>query len=176
MHPPTVGADSIRPQGWKIELSVEWNQFPVTVLGFPRGEAGFFGNWHFGTDWQKRLMRGGDRVDDECGWMSGKCSGLYHSTGKSETFSYRCPSSVTFIGSEEPLKAPASPGGSQGVVAVSFNHSTDGSIPSGCGRMLSAPTGVRANRRGYCNTFFKSSMTAWVCISAPSVVRWLSVP
>ena len=28
-------------------------------LGFPRGEAGFFDNRHFGTDCQKRLMRDG---------------------------------------------------------------------------------------------------------------------
>ena len=155
MHPPTVGADSIRPQGWKIELSVEWNQFPVTVLGFPRGEAGFFGNWHFGTDWQKRLMRGGDRVDDECGWMSGKCSGLYHSTGKSETFSYRCTSSVTFIGSEEPLKATASPRGK----------------PRGsCGRLVPFnewlnPVGWRADAIRPYRAFSKSPRSA--------IVRWL---
>ncbi len=29
-------------------------------LGFPRGEAGFFAKRHFGTDWQKSLMRGGE--------------------------------------------------------------------------------------------------------------------
>ena len=56
-------------------------------------------------------MRGGDRLVDECSSMSGKCSGLLHSTEQSETFRYRCPSSVTFIGSEEPLKATASPRG-----------------------------------------------------------------
>ena len=42
-------------------------------LGFPRGEAGFFDKRHFGTDWQKRLMRGGDRLVHECGWMNGVC-------------------------------------------------------------------------------------------------------
>ena len=41
-------------------------------------------------------MRGGERLVDECSWMSGICSGFHHSTGKSETFSYRCPSSVFF--------------------------------------------------------------------------------
>ena len=65
------------------------------VLGFPRGEAGFFDNRHFGTDCQKRLMRGCDRLVNKCSWMSGICSGFLHSTGKSETFSYRRPSSVT---------------------------------------------------------------------------------
>ena len=43
------------------------------LLGFPRGEAGFFANRHFGTDWQKRLMRGGDRLVYECSWMNGIC-------------------------------------------------------------------------------------------------------
>ena len=41
------------------------------------------------------LMRGGDRLVNECSWMSGICSGFLHSTEKSETFGYRCPSSVT---------------------------------------------------------------------------------
>ena len=52
---------------------VEWSQFPQPPLGFPRGEAGFFVNRHFGTDWQKRLMRGGDRLVYECSWMNGIC-------------------------------------------------------------------------------------------------------
>ena len=39
---------------------IEWNQLTQPPLGFPRGEAGFFDKRHFGTDWQKRLMRGGD--------------------------------------------------------------------------------------------------------------------
>ena len=56
-------------------------------------------------------MRGGDTLVDEHGWMSGICSNFYHSTEKSETFSYRCPSSVTRIGSEEPIHATASPRG-----------------------------------------------------------------
>ena len=49
-----------KPHG--IELFVGWDKLPATALGFPRGEAGFFGNRHFGTDWQKRLMRGGERL------------------------------------------------------------------------------------------------------------------
>ena len=52
---------------------VEWSQFPQLPLGFPRGEAGFFDKRHFGTDWQKSLMRGGDRLVHECGWMNGVC-------------------------------------------------------------------------------------------------------
>ena len=39
-------------------------------------------------------MRGGERLVNECSWMSGICSGFYHSTGKSKTLRYRCPSSV----------------------------------------------------------------------------------
>ena len=34
-------------------------EFAMAPLGFPRGEAGFFGNRNFGTDCQKRLMRDG---------------------------------------------------------------------------------------------------------------------
>ena len=34
-------------------------EYVPSPLGFPRGEAGFFGNRHFGTDCQKRLMRDG---------------------------------------------------------------------------------------------------------------------
>ena len=49
-------------------------------LGFPRGEAGFFDKRHFGTDWQKSLMRGGDRLVHECGWMNGICFSFHHST------------------------------------------------------------------------------------------------
>ena len=56
-------------------------------------------------------MRGGDTGDYVCSWMSDRCSEFYHSTGIFETLRYRCPSSVTFIGSEEPLKATASPRG-----------------------------------------------------------------
>ena len=41
-------------------------------------------------------MRGGDRLMEECSWMSGICPSFFHSTGKSETFSYRYPSSVFF--------------------------------------------------------------------------------
>ena len=31
-------------------------------MTLPRGEAGFFDKRHFGTDWQKRLMRGGESL------------------------------------------------------------------------------------------------------------------
>ena len=34
-----VGADRIRPQSCATERLGEWNQRPVAVLGFPRGEA-----------------------------------------------------------------------------------------------------------------------------------------
>ena len=40
-------------------------------------------------------MRGGDRLVNECNWMSGICFRLHHSTGKSKTFSHRHPSLVT---------------------------------------------------------------------------------
>ena len=62
-------------------------------------------------------MRGGDRLVNECSWMSGICSSFFHSTGKSETFSYRCPSSVFFANrfrSADCQKIQLPPGGSQG--------------------------------------------------------------
>ena len=42
-----------------------------------------------------KLMRGGDRLVNECNWMDGICPGFLHPTWKSETFSHRHPSSVT---------------------------------------------------------------------------------
>ena len=66
---------------------------------------------HLGTDCQKRLMRGGDRLVNECSWMDGICFRLHHSTGKSETFSHRHPSSASLAGSEVPSSLAASPRG-----------------------------------------------------------------
>jgi len=59
----------------------------------------------------QRLMRGGDRLVKECSWLNGKCSRSYHSGEQSKTFRYRCPSSVSLAGSEEPSRLPASPRG-----------------------------------------------------------------
>jgi hypothetical protein len=60
---------------------IEWNQLTQPPLGFPRGEAGFFDKRHFGTDCQKRLMRGGERLVHEYGWMNGIYFSFHHSTG-----------------------------------------------------------------------------------------------
>ena len=46
-----VGAANSRPKVDGIERLGERKQLPTTALGFPRGEAGFFVNRHFGTDW-----------------------------------------------------------------------------------------------------------------------------
>jgi len=112
MNPPLCrGRQLADPLADGTERNVEWSQFPQPPLGFPRGEAGFFDKRHFGTDWQKSLMRGGDRLVYECSWMSGICSGFLHSTEKSKTFSHRHPSSVSPAGSEEPSWLTASPRG-----------------------------------------------------------------
>ena len=41
-------------------------------------------------------MRGGERLVNECGWMSGICLRFHRLTGIFETIRYRCPSSVFF--------------------------------------------------------------------------------
>ena len=105
----------------------------LAPLGFPRGEAGFFDKRHFGTDWKKRLMRGGDSLVYECSWMSGIRSGFLHSTGKSKTFSHRHPSSVSPAGSEEPSWLTASPRGKPRGGCGSWFYSTFCSIPGAGG-------------------------------------------
>ena len=64
--------------------------------------------------------------------------------GESKTFSYRCPSSVFFANrfrSADCQKIQLPLGGSQGIVAFGFYHSTRYSVPSGCVRLIAAPTG-----------------------------------
>ena len=46
----TVGADRIRPKLTKLSGWMNGKSVWLLPLGFPRGEAGFFGNRHFGTD------------------------------------------------------------------------------------------------------------------------------
>ena len=45
-----VGADRIRPKPTKLSGWMNGKSVWLLPLGFPRGEAGFFGNRHFGTD------------------------------------------------------------------------------------------------------------------------------
>ena len=99
-------------------------------------------------------MRGGERLVNECGWMSGICLRFHRLTGIFETIRYRCPSSVFFINrfrSADCQKIQLSNfgmiatgnhdferfaalcntlGGSQGVEDLRFYHSTNGSVPS----------------------------------------------
>ena len=110
-------------------------------------------------------MRGGERLVSECGWMSGICLRFHRLTGIFETIRYRCPSSVFFANrfrSADCQKIQLSNfgmiatgnhnferfaalcntlGGSQGVEDLRFYHSTNGSVPSGFGRILAALTG-----------------------------------
>ena len=99
-------------------------------------------------------MRGIERLVEEYSWMRGMCSRLYHSTKKSETFRYRCPSSVFFdnrFRSADCQKIQLPLGGSQGEETMRLYHPTYSSIPSACRRMLSAPTG-RVQAGLACNT------------------------
>ncbi len=102
-------------------------------------------------------MRGGERLVNECGWMSGICLRFHRLTGIFETIRYRCPSSVFFTNrfrSADCQKIQLSNfgmiatgnhnferfaalcntlGGSQGVEDLRFYHSTNGSVPSRSG-------------------------------------------
>ena len=53
--------------------------YRLPPLGFPRGEAGFFGNRHFGTDCQKRLMRGSDTLSFQISRLNGTNQNIYAS-------------------------------------------------------------------------------------------------
>ena len=150
-------ADSIRPNVMGTARFGEWNQRPVTVLGFPRGEAVTMKYRHLGTDILSWLMRGGERLVNECGLMSGMCLRFRHLTGIFETIRYRCPSSVFFVNrfrSADWQKIQLSNfgmiatgnhnferfaalcntlGGSQGAENLRFYHSTNGSVPPASG-------------------------------------------
>ena len=88
-------------------------------------------------------MRGGERLVNECSWLSGICFGLHHSTEQSETLRYRCPSSVMVnnrFRSADYLPCQLPLGGSRGVLTLYIFHSTNRSVALACGRILSAPT------------------------------------
>ena len=75
----TVGADSIRPQPTKLSGWMNGKSVWLLPLGFPRGEAGFFVNRHFGTDCQKRLMRGSDTLSFQMSRLNGTNQNIYAS-------------------------------------------------------------------------------------------------
>ena len=56
-------------------------------------------------------MRGGDRVVQECSWMSGIRFDFHHSTYYCRNLSFRHPSSASLAGSEVPSSLAASPRG-----------------------------------------------------------------
>ena len=56
-------------------------------------------------------MRGGDRVVQECNWMSGIRFDFHHSTYYCRNLSFRHPSSASLAGSEVPSSLAASPRG-----------------------------------------------------------------
>ena len=93
------------------------------------------------------LMRGGDRLVNECSWMSGICSSFFHSTGKSETFSYRYPSSVFFANrfrSTACQKIQLPPGGSQELKNNQLYHSMGHCVASASGRQADPYNGCAA--------------------------------
>ena len=78
------------------------------------------------------LMRGGDRLVNGCSWMNGICSGFLHLTGKSETFSYRRPSSAS-------LRSAASPRGKPRGGSDSCFHTMHPVVPEAAGRQVGDP-------------------------------------
>ena len=78
------------------------------------------------------LMRGGDRLVNGCSWMNGICPGFLHLTGKSETFSYRRPSSASLRSAAFPRGKPR--GGSDGCF-----HTMHPVVPEAAGRQVGDP-------------------------------------
>ena len=78
------------------------------------------------------LMRGGDRLVNECSQMIVICSGFLHLTGKSETFSYRRPSSASLRSAAFPRGKPR--GGSDGCF-----HIMHPVVPEAAGRQVGDP-------------------------------------
>ncbi len=117
--------------------------FRSLPLGFPRGEAGFFGKRHFGTDWQKILMRGGDRLVYECGWMNGVCfSFLPFNRDFLDFLAFATPhQSRQNIGSEVPIfhRDSFPPGEAKNSETIRYYHSTKRSIAGVAGRQFGAP-------------------------------------
>ena len=98
------------------------------------------------------LMRGGDRLVNGCSWMNGICSGFLHLTGKSETFSYRRPSSASLRSAASPRGKPR--GGSDGCF-----HTMHPVVPEAAGRLLGDPySGGEAPRQRA-----TSSRPYWCC-------------
>ncbi len=72
-------------------------------------------------------MRGGDRVVQECSWMSGIRFDFHHSTYYCRNLSFRHPSSASLAGSEVPSSLAASPRGkprTQNLLANAIQRTT----------------------------------------------------
>ena len=80
---------------------------------------------------------------------------VHHSTGVFETFTYRCPSSVSLAGSEEPSSLPASPRGKPRGRRLTLSPFTEQLAPVTFGRMLSAPTSAHPLKLYYWIKMFK---------------------
>ena len=88
-------------------------------------------------------MRGGDSLMFWISRLNGVIWNIRHSSSCIHSPTVRCPSSVFFVNrfrSADCQKIQLPLGGSQGAEDLRFYHATNGSVPSGFGRMLSAPT------------------------------------
>ena len=103
------------------------------------------------------LMRGGDRLVNECSWKNGICSGFLHSTGNLKLLAIATPhQSFLSIGSEVPIDKKSSfpPGEAKNSKDVGEYHSTSRSVASVSGRQVGNPyngdakPGVHTIQRG----------------------------
>ena len=129
------------------EGNVEWNQLPQLPLGFPRGEAGFFGKRHFGTDWQKRLMRGGERLKSPQQYVEW-CNLEHMSLIQLHSLTNLSPplisQSCRFRSAVKPGSFP--PGEAKNSEDFGDDHSTNCSIAGATGRQVEPS--LRVRRKG----------------------------
>ena len=106
-------------------------------------------------------MRGGDSLMFWISRLNGVIWNIRHSSNCIRQPTVRCPSSVFFgnrFRSADCQKIQLPLGGSQGEETIHFYHSTNGSVPSGFGRLIAAPTGrvqnCRLQRKDVCRHLY----------------------
>ena len=108
------------------------------------------------------LMRGGDRLVNGCSWMNGICPGFLHLTGKSETFSYRRPSSASLRSAAFPRGKPR--GGSDGCF-----HTMHPVVPEAAGRQVGDPYSGRVEIGSVFHSSYFTTSVSPFGLTAPPV-------
>ena len=138
-----------RPVAPAIEQFVEWSSPKSSeFLASPGGKLPGLTALRNRQDW---LMRGGDRLVNECSWMSDICSRLHHSTYCCGDFK-RSPPLISLFCQSVPKcrlpKNPASPRGKPRGSCGSWFHSTFPSVPSASGSPIRRPLQWRCKTMG----------------------------